>query len=149
MSQQDFFVSLSERRLTQSVEDIKGANTRAMTLLSLLSILMSGVWALSLKAAPHSRAPILIGFGLLTLAMVLCGGSLLLPAQYDSPKLEHFYEQYFGEAGNVVYSVYFTAVIGAIAHNHRVFRLKSGLTATAIMALLSTLVIMALMPIKI
>lgn len=59
-----------------------------------------------------------------------------------------FYRQYFGEEADAAYSVYFSAVIDAIQHNNRVFRLKSGLTAAAIIALLATLVIMAAMPIK-
>lgn len=109
---------------------------------------MSGIWALSLQVGTHSREPILLGFGLLTVAMLLCGGSLLLPAEYDSPNLEHFLSQYCEEQDDAVYAVYFSAVIDAIQHNHRVFRLKSGLTGAAIVALLATLVIMASMPIK-
>lgn len=151
MSQEDFFVSLSERRLNQSLERVKAANTRAVTLLSLLSILMSGVWALSLKVAGQPRLvepQILLGFALLTAAMLLCGGSLLLSAEYDSPRLEQFYGQFFGAPSEAVYSAYFAAVIGAVSRNNRVIRLKSELTVAAIVVLLAALIAMAAIPIS-
>lgn len=145
-----FFVELSERRLNQSLARVHSINTRAVALLSLLAVLMSGLWAVSLPMHHKAGTPMtgfMLGFGLLTAAMLLSGISLLLTAEYDSPKLQAFYDNY-SHAPDGLHHAYFTAVIGAVTRNNQVMRQKGTLLLAAIVALLCARVTMAAIPLS-
>jgi hypothetical protein len=146
--QNDLFVQLSENRLQQSLARISATDNRALGVLGLVAVLMTGVWAVygnrhqQHVAAAHDSG-LMIGFalGFLFLAMICAGMSLLFTAQFDNPDLGEFYEKYYASP-KTTYTAYFPAVVMAIRLNNAVVRRKTTWLLSATVSLfLSVLVI--------
>lgn len=141
MSHQDLFVQLSENRLQQSLVRINTTDSRALGLLGLIAVLMTGLWAVYLTRHSAVTAHFHVALVLLFIAMIFSGWCLLLTAQFDNPNLAEFYQKYYA-ASKETYPAYFTAVITAIHLNNAVIRRKTSLLLIATLSLfLSVLVI--------
>lgn len=146
-SQDDLFVQLSENRLQQSLARISATDNRALGVLGLVAVLMTGVWAVYGNLPPHPQAAghpgwmIGVALGFLFLAMICAGVSLLFTAQFDNPDLGEFYEKYYASP-KTTYTAYFPAVVTAIRLNNAVvLRKTTWLLSATVSLFLSVLVI--------
>ncbi len=144
-SYQDFLVELTENRLQQSLARLNSTDNRALGLLGLVAVLLTGLWALNFRhginvARTNLRDVIAIAF--LVIALLAAGTSLLLTAQYDSPDMTALYEKYYA-AKDRLYAAYFSSAFEAIALNEATAKRKSWWLLVATVAIfLGVLVIM-------
>jgi Mg2+ and Co2+ transporter CorA len=95
-SPNDFFVQLTENRLQQSLGRLNSTDNRALGLLGLVAVLLTGLWAVNFRhgmdvVSNHPGSAIAAAF--LVIALLTAGTSLLLTAQYDSPDMAILYEK--------------------------------------------------------
>ncbi len=142
-TQDDFFVELTENRLQQSLGRLNSTDNRALGLLGLVAVLLTGLWALNFRhgmdASGHPRSAIAAAF--LVIALLTAGTSLLLTAQYDSPDMAILYEKYYA-AKDKLYPEYFSSAFEAIALNEAAAKRKAWwLLASTVAIFLGVLVI--------
>ena len=126
-AQNDFFVELTENRLQQSLGRLNSTDNRALGLLGLVAVLLTGLWALNFRhdmdvISDHPRSAIAAAF--LVIALLTAGTSLLLTAQYDSPDMAILYEKYYA-AKDKLYPEYFSSAFEAIALNEAAAKRKA------------------------
>ncbi len=125
------FVQLSENRLQQSLNRLTAMDSRALGLLGLVAVLMTGLWAVFFSRRPSSlmsprEIVVWVALGFLCVALVTAGWSLIMAAKFDNPNLAALYSRYYAK-GAAVYPAYFAAVIAAIQLNDRISQRKANL----------------------
>lgn len=144
----NFFVELTESRLQQSLIRISTTDNRALGLLGLIIVLMTGLWAVALSPTFHRSIPhtshhvrVITTLAILIIALFTAGYSLLLTVQYDNPDMAEFYREYYANPDQS-YPAYFASAIRAIRLNNAIARRKSRLLLVSTLSLfLSVLVI--------
>lgn len=136
---EQFFVALAERRLELSLNRLHAADNRALGLLGLVAVLMTGLWALHVGQPRPGRLPVsqprgMMAVILLGLALILAGSSLLMTAQYDSPDIRVLDDRW-GREFTDAYPQYLASVVMAIDLNTAVAQRKSLLLLFATLAL--------------
>lgn len=145
-NQDEFYINLTEKRLELSLTRMSGADNRAIGLLGLTAVVLVGIWSVQYLApiSPagwlwHVREP--VATGLLGLAVVLAGVSLLHSPQYDAPNMREFYRYHrFPDESR---DAYFDIVMEAIEMNTEVAEHKGRfILASALSLFLGILVIL-------